>query len=388
MAEQTDILAAIKQIAAERKIDPEEIIEAIRQAIKYGFKSEYDENLDLLHVDLDPAEGFIAVYVEKQVVKKVSDADTEVSLEDAKKISKTAKVGGTIKVDITPSGDFGRIAAQTAKQVILQKLSEAEKDSAIREVEDRVGQIDSVRIRRIIDEGSVLCELGRAKAIMPKEERVPTEFYKIGTTIKVLIKSIEEDVRGKFVLISRSDPDLLRELFRMEVPEIDSETVEIMSIAREAGFRSKVAVKSNSDGIDPIGSCVGQKGARINAIMNELKLGRYEEKVDIILWDEDIVHFLNNSISPAEAISVNITNEDDREAIITVPNDQYSLAIGKEGLNAKLAAKLTGWKIDIQAANPESLGSNDENSEEMGEDSEEEGTENEASEENTEETNE
>ncbi len=350
MADATDILSAIRQIAAERKIDADEILEAVKEALKAGFKREYDlsEN-DPLEVEFDAEKGHIAVYVKKTVVKKVEDEKLEISLEDAQEIDSTAELEDIILVDITPEGDFGRIAAGTARQIILQKLRESEKESAINEIKDKVGGIEQVTIQKITREGEVICEINRARAVMPKDERVPTEFYQLGSRVKVLLKSLEEDTRGKFILISRADPEFLKELFRLEVPEIDSGTVEIVSIARDAGSRSKVAVKSNSEGIDPIGSCVGQKGVRINAIMNELKLGNYEEKVDIILWDEDPSTFLMNAIRPAEAIDVEIKSKGDKQAVITVPGDQHSLAIGKEGQNARLASRLTGWNIDIES---------------------------------------
>lgn len=351
MADATDILTAIRQIAAERKIDAEEILEAIKEALKVGFKKEYNfapGDDDPLEVEMDPDKGHIAVYVKKTVVKEIEDEKVQISLKEAKEIDKTSALGDIILIDITPEGDFGRIAAQTARQIILQKLRESEKESAINEIKDKVGSIESVTIQKITREGDVICEINRARAVMPKDERVPTEFYQLGSRIKVLLKSLEEDVRGKFILISRSDPDFLRELFRLEVPEIDSGTVEIVAIARDAGSRSKVAVKSNSEGIDPIGSCVGQKGVRINAIMNELKLGNFEEKVDIILWDEDIHTFLMNAIRPAEAIKVD-ADEKKKIATIAVPADQHSLAIGREGQNARLASRLTGWEINIES---------------------------------------
>jgi N utilization substance protein A len=351
MADATDIMSAIRQIAAERKIDADEILDAIKEALKAGFKREYDltTDEDPLEVEMDPEGGHIAVYVKKQVVKKVEDDKLEISLEDAKEIDDSTEVGDIVMVDITPEGDFGRIAAGTARQIILQKLRESEKEAAIDEIKDKIGGIEQVTIQKITREGEVICEINRARAVMPKDERVPTEFYQLGSRVKVLLKSLEEDSRGKYILISRADPEFLKELFRIEVPEIDSGTVEIVSIARDAGSRSKVAVTSNSDGIDPIGSCVGQKGTRINAIMNELKLGNYEEKVDIILWDEDITTYLMNAIRPAEALEVEIKSEGDKQAVITVPADQHSLAIGKEGQNARLASRLTGWNIDIES---------------------------------------
>ncbi len=353
MSDQTDIMSAIRQIAAERKIEVNEIVDAIRQSIKTIFDDERGlphEN-EIISVDMDPEKGHIAVYAKKTVVKTVKDDDSEISLTDAKEISKKADIGDEVKVDVTPEGDFGRIAAQTARQVILQKLRDAEKEAVIKQFQDKVGGIISVNIQRVLPEGDILCEVSKAKALMPKAERVPTEFYKLGSQVKVLLKEIAEDIRGKYMLVSRSDPDFLRELFRMEIPEIESGTVEIMAIAREAGSRSKVAVRSNSEGIDPIGSCVGQKGVRINAISNELKNGNFEEKVDIILWDDNIETFLMNSIRPAEAIKVEIKNKKDKSAIIIVPDAQQSLAIGKDGQNARLSSKLTGWTLDIRGEN-------------------------------------
>jgi len=341
-------MSAIRQIAAERKIDPDEIINAIRDAIKMGYKREYNlDDSDPLEVEMDATGGTIVVYAKKTVVKKISDAKLEISVSDAKEIDSKLKEGDQVLVDITPEGDFGRIAAQTARQVILQKLRESEKESAINEIKDKMGGIQSVVVQRILPNGDILCELNRARAIMAKAERVPTEYYQLGSRIKVLLKSIEEDVRGKFILVSRADENFLKELFRIEVPEIDSGTVEIVSIARDPGSRSKVAVRSNSDGVDPIGSCIGQKGVRINAIMNELKLGKIEEKVDVILWEEDIQTYLMNAIQPALALGVSIVDERAKDVQVLVPADQHSLAIGKEGQNARLASKLTGWNIDI-----------------------------------------
>lgn len=348
MGDQPDIMSAIRQIAAERKIDFDEIVNAIKQAIKAGFKREYGmEHLDLLEVEFDPQKGHIAVLANKKVVKKVTDDSAEISVKDAQAINKKLKEGDSVLIDITPSGDFGRIAAQTSRQIILQKLREAEKDAAIREIKEKMGSIETITIHRFTQDGEVLAELNKARAVMPKSEQIGAEYYRVGSRIKVLLKAIEEDTRGKYILISRSDPDFLRELFRMEVPEIDSGTVEIVSIAREEGSRSKVAVKSNSSGVDPLGACIGQKGVRINAISNELRIGAIEEKLDIILWDEDIKTYLMNAIRPAEAIDVDIVNEKEKHAVIIVPDEQLSLAIGKDGQNVRLSHKLTGWKLDI-----------------------------------------
>lgn len=354
MSEPIDIMSAIRQIAAERKIDADEIVQAIKDALKTGFKKEYnlDQDSEGLQVEFDPEKGHIAVYALKSIVKVVTDAKTEISDKEAKAIDKTLKVGDSVLIDVTPEGDFGRIAAQTARQVILQKLRESEKEAAIKEVEDRVGTIEDVTIQKITREGEIICEINRARAVMFAADKVPTEFYQLGSRVKALLKEIKEDERGKYVHISRADNDFLKELFRMEVPEIDSGTVEIVAIARDPGSRAKVAVKSNSDGVDPLGSCIGQKGVRINAISNELKLGKFEEKVDVVLWDEDPQRFVINSLSPAMALSVTLDKEEKR-ATVKVAADQHSLAIGRGGQNAELAAKLTGWSIEIVSDQPE-----------------------------------
>lgn len=353
MSDQIDILSAIRQIAAERKIDADEIIKAIKDALKTGFKKEYnlDQDSDILQVEFDPEKGYIAVYAMKSVVKGAAKGNLEISEREAKKIDKSLKAGDSVLVDVTPEGDFGRIAAQTARQVILQKLRESEKEAAIKEIKDKIGSIEDVTIQKITKDGDIICEINRARAVMPLADRVPNEFYQLGSRIKVLLKEIKQDERGKYVHISRADNAFLKELFKIEVPEIDSGTVEIVAIARDPGSRAKVAVKSNSEGVDPIGSCIGQKGVRINAISNELKLGKTEEKVDVVLWDEDPQRFIMNSLSPAMVQSVTL-NSKTKKATVKVAADQHSLAIGRGGQNAELASKLTGWRIDIVSDQP------------------------------------
>lgn len=342
MAIQTDFMAAINQIAAERGIEIDEVIEAIKMAVKTGFKRKY-ETEEALEVEIDKEKGSLGVYADKKVVKSVTNSATQISLDDAKKIEPKLKVGDHIKVDITPEGDFGRIAAQAARQVILQKIREAEKEAVMKEFKDKMGAIETGIVQRM-DGDAVLFEIHKATARMPLEERIPGEFYRGGARLRVLLKKIQRSARGKSLIISRSDPMFLEELFALEIPEIGtSGTVEIKAIAREAGSRSKVAVHSNQEGIDPIGSCVGQKGSRINAIMDELA----GEKVDIIFWQEEIDRFIVNALSPAEVISIK-ADKKNKEAHVVVPDDQLSLAIGKDGQNVRLAAKLTGWKIDIQ----------------------------------------
>jgi len=348
MAVQSDLITAINQISAERNIDPAEVIEAIKMAIKTGFRNDYpEEEATTLDVEIDAEHGAIVVYANKKVVQDVTDLKNQVSIADAKKINSALKEGDHILIDITPSGDFGRVAAQAAKQVILQKIRESEKESIMKEFNGRMGEIEYAIVQRL-DGDNVIFEIHRAIAIMPSEDRIPIEFYKSGNKMKVLLKEIEVTPKGKQLIVSRADPGFLRGLFRLEVPEIESDTVEIKAIAREAGSRSKVAVTSNTDGVDPIGSCVGQKGARINAIMNELRFGPLEEKIDIILWDADAGTFVANALSPAKVLEVEIIDADQKQVKVVVPDDQFSLAIGKEGQNVRLAAKLTGWNIDIE----------------------------------------
>lgn len=348
MTSQSDFLSAVNQIAAERNIDPDEVLEAIKTAIVTGFRRDYPEEEGAkLEVEIDPEFGAISVYADKKVVEEVTEPSTQISLAEAQEIEPKLRVGDHVEVDITPTGDFGRVAAQAARQVILQKIRESEKEAVMEEFKDKMGEIDYGVVQRM-DGDSVIFEIRRAIAVMPQEDRIPNEFYKSGSRIKVLLKSIDTTPRGKQLTISRSDPEFLRALFKLEVPEIVSGSVEIKSIAREAGSRSKVAVHSTVEGVDPIGSCVGQKGVRINAIMNELKFGAHEEKIDIINWDEEIEEFIANALSPAQVISVEIVDEKEKEAKVVVPDDQLSLAIGREGQNVRLAAKLTGWNIDIQ----------------------------------------
>lgn len=348
MGLQTDFMVAVNQIAAERNIDPDEVLEAIKLAIVTGFRRDYpEEEVETVEVDIDESNGSISVFGDKKVVETVTNSRSQISLEDALKIEPKLKIGDHVQVDITPSGDFGRVAAQAAKQVILQKIRESEKNAVMSEFTGHIGEIEYAVVQRM-DGDNVMFEIRRATAIMPQEDRIQSEFYKSGSRLKVLIKDIRETTRGKQLIVSRSDPKFLEALFKLEVPEIVSGSVLIRSMAREAGSRSKVAVESTVEGVDPIGSCVGQKGVRINAIMNELKFGNHEEKIDIIAYAPEIADFIANALSPAQVIKVTISNEKKKEAEVIVPDEQLSLAIGRDGQNVRLAAKLTGWNIDIQ----------------------------------------
>lgn len=345
----SEFVSAINQVAAERGINPEEVFQALEAAIliaykKEHFKDEYRREEDYedgekkigenLVVEVDRETGEFKLFATKEVVKKVNDSELEIALSEAEYISSTIEIGDSVQIEM-PAEDLGRIAAQTAKQVILQKIRESEKTAILSEFEGKVGEVFTALMQRM-QRGSVIFEIGKATALMPVEEQVSNEFYRIGERYKVLLKSIEDSE----VIVSRADPNFLIELFKLEVPEIESGVVEIKAVAREAGSRSKIAVVSHQDGVDPIGSCVGQRGIRIANIMNELG----EEKLDIIEWDEDDETFVANALSPAKIIDIKI---DDYIATVKTDEDQLSLAIGKEGQNVRLAWKLTGYKIDI-----------------------------------------
>ncbi len=338
----SEFISAINQIAAERGIEKEEIFTALESAILVAYKKEKfseeereeDELGSNLTVELDRETGEFKLIATKEVVKKVKDNDMEISIEEAEMISPSVEVGDSVQIEM-PAEDFGRIAAQTAKQVILQKIRESEKEAVISEYSDKVGEIFTALMQRM-QRGEVVFEIGKATALMPPEEQIPNEFYRLGDRYKVLLK----DIVDSQMIVSRADPKFLIELFKLEVPEIESGVLEVMAIAREAGTRSKMAVKSTQDGVDPIGSCVGQRGIRIANVMNELG----EEKIDIIEWDEDPEEFVANALSPAKIEEVSI---EDETATVTVADDQLSLAIGRDGQNVRLAWKLTGYKIDI-----------------------------------------
>ncbi|HRY74227.1 transcription termination/antitermination protein NusA [Candidatus Dojkabacteria bacterium] len=345
----SEFIAAINQIAAERGIDKEEIFVALEEAIlvaykkeKYGLEVPEEDELSNWSVELNRESGEFKLIASKEVVKKVKNSEKEISLSEAEMISPSVEVGDSIQIEM-PSEDFGRIAAQTAKQVILQKIRESEKEAVISEYSDKIGEIYTALMQRM-QRGQVIFEVGKATAYMPQEEQISNEFYRLGDRYKVLLK----DIVDSQMVVSRADPAFLIGLFKLEVPEIESGVLEIKAIAREAGSRSKMAVVSHQDGVDPIGSCVGQRGVRIANVMNELG----EEKIDIIEWDEDPEKFIANSLSPAKIEDVKIVED---TATVIVPNDQLSLAIGREGQNVRLAWKLTGYKIDIVPADPEAI---------------------------------
>lgn len=358
MAMISDFVAAINQIAAERGIEKEEIFKALESAILVAYKKEkypssYIESEEEedhpgsnLSVELERETGEFKLIATKEVVEEVEDSEKQISVSEAEMISSTVEVGDSVQIEM-PAEDFGRIAAQTAKQVILQKIRESEKEAVISEYSDKVGEVFTALMQRM-QKGQVVFEIGKAVAYMPAEEQIPNEFYRLGDRYKVLLK----DIVDSQMIVSRGDPQFLIELFKLEVPEIESGVLEVKAIAREAGARSKMAVLSNQDGVDPIGSCVGQRGIRIANVMGELG----EEKIDIIEWDEDPERFVANALSPAKVDNVDIDGE---TATATVADDQLSLAIGRDGQNVRLAWKLTGYKIDIVGSGGEVVSKED-----------------------------
>jgi len=336
-----DFLIAITQVCAERHLSKEVVLEAVEQALVLAYKRNFGAS-QAIEVKIDPSTGQAHVFAEKEVVEEVREARTEVSLTEARQIDKAAQLGDVIKVELTPK-NFGRIAAQTAKQVILQRIREAERDTLYADWSDRLGEDIMGTVRNIDSSGNVILSLGRAEAIMPKSEQIPTEQYAPNQRLRTYIFEVERSARGPRIRVSRTHHRLLRRLLEAEVPEIYNGAVEIKAIAREPGSRSKVAVGALQAGVDPVGSCVGQRGTRIQNIVNELN----GEKIDVIAWSPDEATFVAGALSPARVEHVWLSR-DSKTATVVVPDNQLSLAIGKEGQNARLAAKLTGWRIDIK----------------------------------------
>ena len=369
--------SAISQISEEKGISSEKIIESIETAIAAAYKKDYGQKGQIIKAKLDPESGNLKFWQIKLVVtedmiyseeeleklkeKKEESAfasptggatadkeekvrfneEKHIMFDEAKKIKKGIRAGEELEIDLVTKKDYGRIAAQTAKQVILQKIREAERDMVLEEYKSKEGEIVSGIVQRV-EQRNVFVDVGKTLGVMPKEEQVYGEFYKTGQRLKFYILKVDETPRGPVVVLSRAYPKLISKLFELEVPEISQGQVEIKSIAREAGSRSKVAVESKEEGIDPIGSAVGQRGTRVMAVINELG----GEKIDIIEYSEDPEKFISNALSPAKVEEVKIMPKN--KALCIVPGDQLSLAIGRDGQNVRLAAKLTGWKIDVR----------------------------------------
>jgi N utilization substance protein A len=341
----SDFYAAISQIAAERGIPKEAILDVMEKALVTAYKRTLGNNPPPIEVSvkLDSQTGAARVFAEKQVVDEVYDDRFEIELEEARRVRPEADLGETVVVETTPN-DFGRIAAQTAKQVVLQGIKEIEREYIYGEYMDREGELVTATVQRTA-KGNVILEMGKAEAILPPKEQVDADRYYHGQRLKVYLMEIRREERGPRLIASRTHKNLIMRLFEMEVPEIYNGTVEIKSIAREPGLRTKTAVAARQEGIDPVGSCVGMRGIRIQNIVNELN----GEKIDVVQWSSDPRDFIANALSPAQVVEVHL-NEDDHAATVIVPDKQLSLAIGKEGQNVRLAAKLTGWRIDIKSA--------------------------------------
>ncbi len=336
-----EFTAAVRQICDEKGIEPEDVYKTIAAAMASAFRKDLGKPGQKIEAKFDPKTGKTKIFQVLEVVSKVENEDREISLKDAKKHKKKAKKGDEIKIKKESPKNYGRIAAQTAKQVVIQKIRESERDVLYQEFKDRAGELLTGTVQQI--EGkNIIINLGRANGILFPKEQIPSENYYIGQRLKVYIASVEESSKGPQIILSRVHPEMIRCLFELEVPEINSGAVEIKLIAREAGKRSKVAVTAHQEGVDPVGSCVGQRGTRIQAILAEIG----EEKIDIILWDEDLEKFIENSLSPAKVKSIKL-NKNNKIAVVMVAEDQLSLAIGKEGQNVRLASRLTGWEINV-----------------------------------------
>jgi N utilization substance protein A len=339
----SDFLLAITQLSAEKNLPKDVVLTAVETALVSAYKKDSFATNQNIAVKINPNTGQVEVWAEKNVVEAPADKRSEITLDEAQKVKQDAQIGDIIMVEATPR-NAGRIAAQTAKQVILQRLHEAEHSAIFEEYADREGDVVSGVVQRF-ELGQVHIDLGRTEAILPASEQVRTERYRVGQRLKVVLLQVARTNKGPRVIVSRSHPDLLRRLFELEVPEVYNGTVEIKSISREAGFRSKIAVAAKQEGIDPVGCCVGLRGIRIQNIVSEMN----GEKIDVVMWNPDPSVFIANALSPAHIVSVEL-NDEEQAATVVVPDKQLSLAIGKEGQNARLAAKLTGWRIDIKSA--------------------------------------
>ena len=341
-----DFFLALNDLEEQKGIKKEFFIEALESALVAAYKKNFGESR-YVTVKLNPEKNTIKVYAYKAVVadEEVENTENQIALSEAKKIKKSYKVGDTLQEEITPK-DFGRIAAGTAKQVVTQKLREAERGFAYKELEDRLESLVTAIIRRI-ESDTVFVEIvgSQIEGVLMANDQIPGEKYTIGDRVKVFIKKIRENAKGSQAIVSRSTPIFVKKLFESEVPEIESGVVKIKNIVREAGYRTKIAVYSEDPSVDPVGACVGNKGTRVNAIVNELS----GEKIDIIEYVTDPFEYIARALSPAKVLSVEV-NDELKSSTVIVPDDKLSLAIGKSGQNVRLAAKLTNWKIDVKSA--------------------------------------
>ncbi|OGI03791.1 MAG: transcription termination/antitermination protein NusA [Candidatus Melainabacteria bacterium GWF2_37_15] len=338
------LVEATDQMEKEKGIPKDAIMRLICDAMLTAYKKHLKEkNVLNIVAAVDEINGEVGVFRVKEVVEQVEDEHIQMSLEEAQEIDPNAEVGDEIQVDVTPS-DFGRIAAQAAKQVITQRLREAERSLILEEFTSKKGTLVTGIVRRVEPRHAIV-NIGKTDAILPKKEQIPREYYRINDRLRVYVLDVRETSKLPQVILSQIHPRIVQELFELEVPEIEDGIIEIKSIAREAGFRTKIAVASTDPNVDPVGACIGPRGGRIQTIVNELK----NEKIDIIRYTDNPVEYITNALSPARIVSVQILDPDNRVAVVIVPDDQLSLAIGREGQNVRLAHRLTGWKIDIKS---------------------------------------
>lgn len=337
-----DFLIAITQICAEKNLPREVVLDALEAALVSAYKRSFGAGQNVA-VKIGSTTGEVKVFTNKSVVEEVTNPQLETGLKEAQAIKKDAQLGDVVEMETTPPKDFGRIAAQTAKQVVLQRLREAERETVYDEFVEREGDVISGLIQRV-DAKQVIIDLGKAEAILPASEQISTERYRVGQRIRAYLLEVQRTSRGPLLTVSRTHRNFLRRLFELEVPEIFNGVVELKAVAREPGSRSKVAVGSRQAGVDPVGACVGMRGVRIQNIVRELD----GEKIDVVQWDDDPAVFVANALSPAQVVGVSV-RKSDKVATVVVPDRLLSLAIGKDGQNARLAARLTGWKIDIKS---------------------------------------
>lgn len=336
-----ELVSALDQLERERGINKEALFSAIEAALVAAYRRHFGSAQNV-SVEMDRNTGGMRVLATKKVVETVEDPSGEISLEEAVSLDPEAALDKEVEVEVTPA-DFGRIAAQTAKQVVLQRIREAERGVIYEQFVNRQGEIVTGTVRRV-QARTAYVDLGRTEGILPPSEQIPHEYYRHGERIRVYILEVKRTAKGPQIVLSRSHPGLVKRLFELEVPEIFDGTVEIRELAREAGARTKIAVSSRDENVDAVGSCVGHRGMRVQAVVNELR----GERIDVIQWSKDKETYVRNALSPAKAISVTV-DESERAAEVVVPDNQLSLAIGREGQNARLAAKLTGLRIDIKS---------------------------------------
>ena len=341
------LVLAITTIAEEKNLPEETVMDVVQQAIAAAWRRDNGDRDQDVRAELNTVKGTAKVYVIYQVVEEVENSATELTEADAAKIKKGAKVGDTVE-EMFEATSFGRVAAQTAKQVVLQKLREAEREVVMEEFADKIGTVLVGTVQRV-EARVVRIEMGKTVGILPQSEQIPGEYYSIGSRIKVYLKDVERDTRGPQLILTRANEAFVEYLFRQEVPEMETGAVQIKSIAREAGRRTKLAVISTVPGVDPVGTFVGGHGTRVQAVMNEIG---DQEKIDIVTYDENPEQFIRNALSPAEVVKVEI-DEQAKNAKVFVSEDQQSIAIGRGGQNVRLASRLTGYELDIEAAQPE-----------------------------------